>query len=382
MTHAFDGKKEFPNAEKISSIRNPLDWDGPKSRLFVNACREMAIFHRERSPEIRHIYARAGFDPESLRDETDVLRVPTLGVSAMKKFLITSLPHDLAVLKLTSSGTRGQKTQIWFDQGSLDRVQKMMDVYLEQEGLVSTEPTNYLVFSYDPDDAKDLGVAYTEKNQLRFAPAAAVHFALKKDARGEWAFDKPKAFEVLKNYAANGKPVRVFGMPAFLFEFVEHMRENAAPVKLPEGSLVLTGGGWKAAEDKKITRDAFRALCGEAFGIPPENQRDAYGMAEHCAPYFECRKHRFHVPAYNRIIIRDPVTWEKLRGGEPGLMELVTPFNAMMPTLALMSTDYGKLHAEACPCGYKSPTFEVLGRAGLTKHKGCAITAADIVKRS
>jgi len=105
-------------------------------------------------------------------------------------------------------------------------------------------------------------------------------------------------------------------------------------------------------------------------------------MAEHSAPYFECREHRFHVAVFNKLIIRDPETMEPLPKGEQGLMELITPFNAMMPTLALLTTDWAIEDAAPCPCGYNAPTFTLLGRAGISKHKGCAIHAEDIVKRS
>jgi len=371
----------FPYAEKISAIKNPLDWTEEKSQLMVAACREMALFHKKNSKEIAHLYQRHNFDPDSLQNESDIARIPALGVSAMKYFLITSEPPEKAILKLTSSGTRGQKTQIWFDEASLARVQKMMDVYLEQEGMVSAEPTNYLIFNYDPDDAGDLGIAYTEKNQLRFAPAHEVFYSIKKDAKGKWISHTEKALEILTRYAADAKPVRVFGMPAFIFEFLHLLQERNLRLKLPKGSLMLTGGGWKAAEDKKITREDFRSLCTEYFGIPNQWLRDAYGMAEHCAPYFECKEHKFHIAAYNRMLIRDPETLSLLPNGEVGLMELITPFNSMMPTLAIMTTDYGSIDKESCRCGQKSPTFSLVGRAGLVKHKGCAITASDIVKR-
>jgi phenylacetate-coenzyme A ligase PaaK-like adenylate-forming protein len=376
--------KDFPYASRISEIENPLDWTPQKCELFILACREMAVFHQKNSRDIAFIYKRHGFDPDSLRTEADLERIPAVGVTAMKHFLMTSLPHDQAVLKLTSSGTRGQKTQIWLDQASLDRVQRMIDVYLEQEKLVSSNPTNYLVFNYDPDDAKDLGIAYTEKNQMRFAPIAGSYFAIKKNAQGQWVFHKEEALRVFKSYIADNKPIRILAMPAFLHEFLNFLKETGeGPFKpqLPDQCLILTGGGWKAAEDKKITREQFRTLCEELLGIPSACQRDAYGMAEHCAPYFECREHRLHVAVFNRIIIRDPVTLAPCPNGQAGLMELITPFNAMMPTLAILSTDYGLIAEEPCPCGFRSPTFTILGRAGLSKHKGCAISASDIVKR-
>ncbi len=105
-------------------------------------------------------------------------------------------------------------------------------------------------------------------------------------------------------------------------------------------------------------------------------------MAEHSAPYMECRRHRFHVPAFNRVYVRDPETLKLLPSGKTGLLELVTPYNAMMPNLALLTTDLGFLDPRPCPCGYNSPTFTLVGRGGLTKNKGCAITAGEIVKRN
>jgi phenylacetate-coenzyme A ligase PaaK-like adenylate-forming protein len=372
---------EFPFATAVSEVSDPLTWTAEKDALMLQAVREMCLFHSKNNRVISELYRRNGFSPESLQKIEDIQCIPVLGVTAMKYHLITSLPHETAVLKLTSSGTRGQKTQIWFDQKSLDRVQRMLDVYLEQEGMVSSVPTNYIVFSYDPADAKDLGVAYSEENQLRFAPVKSVYFALKKNAEGEWHFDLEAALAILLKFASEEEPTRVFGMPAFIFGFLEFLKAKKKSVSLPEGSLMITGGGWKAAEDKSVTRERFREMCTQAFGIPSHWQRDAYGMAEHCAPYFHCKHNRFHIPAYNRLLIRDPKTFEVVENGEIGLLELVTPFNAMMPTTALLSTDLASIDVENCTCGWNSPTFTLHGRAGISKHKGCALHAEDIVKR-
>jgi phenylacetate-coenzyme A ligase PaaK-like adenylate-forming protein len=372
---------KFTAATQISEIKDPLNWAAEKDQLMADACREMAIFHSANSPDVRRLYERHKFNPASINSIADLERIPAIGVSAMKYYLLTSMPESAAVLKLTSSGTRGQKTHIWFDQGSLNRVQRMLDVYFEQEQMTSDKKTNYLIFNYDPEDAGDLGIAYTEKNQLRFAPVADEFYAVKKDASGEWKFLKEQAFAMLEKFSKDSKPVRILGMPSFLFEFVEFARARKTFFSVPPGSLMITGGGWKAAEDKKVSREDFRQSCSEVFGIPDPWIRDAYGMAEHSAPYFECRKHRFHIAAFNRLIARDPVTMAALPDGEKGLLELITPFNAIMPTLAILSTDWVVIHPTPCSCGWKSPTFELLGRAGTSKHKGCAIHADDIVKR-
>lgn len=371
----------FTAADAICRIQNPLAWDEQKVAAMVEGCREMAIFHCEHSAEIAHLYQRRGFDPLSIHEESDLARVPFVGVTAMKYFLLTSLPHEKAVLKLTSSGTRGQKTQIWFDQASLDRVQAMLTVLWEQEGLVSELPTNYVNFIYDPDEAMDLGISFSVKNEQRFARPDKSFFTVRKNSTGAWEFQTEQTIRVLREYAAEGKPVRLLGLPAFIFELVMELKDKIGPLRLPPHSYLLTGGGWKAAEDKSVTREQFRRLVSEYLGIPDENMRDGYGMAEHSAPYMECAKHRFHVPVYNRVLVRDPVTLGAVSPGKPGLLEFITPFNAMMPNLAILSTDLGYLDKESCSCGRNAPTFTLVGRGGLVKHKGCAITANEIVKR-
>lgn len=368
----------FPNAEAVCRVRDPHEWTPAKNRLMLSACREMALFHSRRCPELAALYRRRGFDPRSIRTERDIARIPALGVQAMKRWLITSLPPSRAALRLTSSGTRGQKTQVLFDRDSLERVQAMLTVQWEQEGLVSDVPTNYLMFVYDPREAKDLGIAFSDTNQQRFAPPARVFYAIRKEGAG-WAFRKDAVLATLKEYAAEGRPVRLFGMPGFIHEFLEVLRE---PVRLPPGSWMVTGGGWKAAEDRKVPREEFRRRATALLGIPDGNIRDGYGMAEHAAPYIDCRRHRFHVPVYNRVLVRDPLTLAPLPPGRTGLLELVTPYNAMMANLAILTTDMGALHADPCPCGYRSPTFMLTGRGGKAKHKGCAIHASEIVRRS
>jgi len=374
---------EFPCNEAVCTGRDPLDWTPEKCALMVNACREMAFFHREHSPEIDWLYTKYRFDPGSLRNEEDIERIPTLGVTAMKYFLILSLPPEKAFLTLTSSGTKGQKTQVWFDRESLDRVQAQLRRLWEQEGLVSDEPANYLQLVYDPSEAQDLGIAFSVKNEQQFAPVARAYYAIRKDGKGEWEFRQKETIATLREFCREGRPVRITGITRFIFELLEALEKEPVPLPpLPPGSHLLTGGGFKAAEDRKITKEEFRALASRLLTLPEEHMRDGYGFAEHSAPYIECREHRFHIPVYNRIIPRDPLTMRALPPGEPGLLEFVTPFNAMMPTLALMSTDVGYVDRDECHCGWKSPTFTLLGRGGLVKHKGCAIHASEIVKRS
>lgn len=370
------------HVDNVCQIQDPLQWSQEKVAEMVAACQEMATFHYQSSPVIRGLYDRRKFKPDHIKVEEDITKIPPLGVHAMKYNLLLSMPADKAVLKLTSSGTKGMKTQIWFDENGLRRVQRMLDVLWLQEGLISDEPTNFMMFSYDPKFAPDLGTAFTKKNQMRFASQPKrVHYVLEMSSSGEWEYNKHKAISVLREYESEGLAVRLHGMPAFIHEIILELKARGECIQLPAGSYMFTGGGWKAAEDKAVTRKDFREEVFQYLGVKEQNQRDGFGMAEHSAPYIECAAHRFHIPIYNRVIIRDPRTMRSLAKGQVGLMEFVSPYNEMMPNLAILSTDLGALDIDPCPCGKNSPTFTVTGRGGLTKHKGCAISAAELVKR-
>jgi phenylacetate-coenzyme A ligase PaaK-like adenylate-forming protein len=347
----------------------------------VDACREMAFHHSVGCPELAHIYRREGFSPESLRTEEDLARLPSINVHGMKYHLLLSRHEDTAVLRLTSSGTGGQKTQAWMDQPSLDRAQAMLDTLWKQEGLVSDRPTHYVMFVYDPDQAKDLGIAFSAKNRQRFAPVLTSTYAIRKDASDRWAFEKDRIIDHLAQFDGGADPVRLIGITAFLHELVTELAERDIRLKLPSGSFLFTTGGWKAAEAKRVTREEFRRLAARQLNLPESQMRDGYGMAEHGAPYWECREHRMHVPVYARVFVRDPVTLAMLPRGQVGVMQLITPYNGMMPSLSVLTTDLGAIDADDCGCGQASPTFRILGRGGLSKHKGCAIHASEIVRR-
>lgn len=370
----------FPETDALCRVTDPLTWTDAKRALMVRACREMAAHHRRHNAAIAHVYRRAAFEPETLAAESDLERVPPLSVHGMKYHLLCSLPDEAAVLRVTSSGTGGQKTQAWMDQASIDRAQAMLDTLWRQEGLVSEVPTNYVMFVYDPEQARDLGIAFSAQNRQRFAPVKSSTYAVRKDAAGDWVFEKERIIAHLAQVAREASPVRLIGITAFLYELVTELGRRGG-VPLPPGSFLFTTGGWKAAESKRVTRATFRADATATLGLPEANMRDGYGLAEHGAPYWECAHHRLHVPVYARVLIRDPLTMQTLPDGEEGLMQLITPFNAMMPTLAVLTTDLGVIDADPCPCGKASPTFRVLGRAGISKHKGCAIHASEIVKR-
>lgn len=374
-------KLTFPAMDRWVQESDVLQASPQNDEYFLAAVRENALFHQRNNSVVAHLYERHQFNPEQLLTIKDLEKLPSIGVAAMKFHLLLTLPETQATLVLTSSGTRGQKTQIWFDADSLERCQNLLRSLWRAEKLIDSRKTHYLCFVYDPAQANNLGIAFSEENQQQFAPKDQVYYAIQKDDEGQWQANNQTAYAQLIHWIKTGQPIRVTGIPAFVYDFILYLRANKQKCQLPEGSWVFIGGGWKAAEDKKVTRQQFRADVSEVLGISQNQIRDNYGMAEHCAPYIECAHHRFHIPNTSRVLVRDPITFQVLPAGVPGLLELISPWNAMMPSLSVLSTDFGQLSTTKCECGSTQPTLEILGRAGNAKHKGCALTAEEIVAR-
>ncbi|MBM3267814.1 MAG: acyl-protein synthase [Candidatus Sericytochromatia bacterium] len=362
--------------DRLLALEDVYDASPAAEGLFLEAMRDVVAWHCERNEAYRNLCALRGFDPGAW---DDLAFIPHVFVNAFKAHELLSVPREEVALNLTSSGTSGQKSQIFFDRVSLDRALGMVERVFAAQGMVDrSEEVNYLLFAYDPEEAKNVGTAYTDENLTTFTGRRAVFHALRWSARtGKFEFDLEGAYRKLREYAADGYPTRILGFPAFLNRMVDHHCAMSAPdFDLGPRSFVHTGGGWKASEHEAIDKAEFRAKVGAAFGVPDRNIRDGYGLVEHSVPYIECEEHRFHVPVFARAYSRDVVSLEVLPEGETGFLHLLTPYIRSMPAHSLLTSDLAIVR-RGCPCGRQTAWIELRGRAGVKKNKGCAITALE-----
>ncbi|MCB0368958.1 MAG: hypothetical protein KDD45_05760, partial [Bdellovibrionales bacterium] len=119
----------------------------------------------------------------------------------------------------------------------------------------------------------------------------------------------------------------------------------------------------------------------QQLGIPNERLRDGFGSVEHCIPYVECKNHHFHAPVYSKILIRDLYSLKSLGYGQQGFLQFISPYITSVPANSVLMGDLAVLHPyQECGCGIKTDWFEILGRAGVSKNKSCAIAAAELLK--
>ena len=386
----IDAVPIIPDLEKLASVRslcelsNPFAHGPERDELYVRAMVEIVRWHRERSPFYNKLVVANGFKPVEIKTVADCARIPFVLANFFKSHEVLSIPKEDVFAHFTSSGTTGQKSQIFFDQWSMRSGQRMLDWIFERNGWnTPDQDTNYLLYSYETEPDSKLGTAYTDHFLCKYAPAQNIFLALRRTGTGGHDFDVFGCIATLQRYEKAGLPVRIFGFPAFLYFTLKRMRDLGLPaLKLSPQSLVFLGGGWKGNADQAIAKKDLYAQIHSQLGIPDARLRDGFGSVEHPIPYVECERHQFHVPVWSQVFIRDVKTLAVLGFGEQGFLHFTSPFITSMPAHSVLMGDLASLFpGRDCGCGIDAPYFVVHGRAGTSKNKSCAIAAAEMLGR-
>ncbi|HOX22905.1 MAG TPA: hypothetical protein PLL10_05530 [Elusimicrobiales bacterium] len=385
MTNAAPLSTALPRVNAVNRLlETPAFSHGKKSeQLFVAAMREAARVHYRSCREFRGIWRSANFSPDKLRRPADVARIPFIFVSAFKERSLETLARSQIVLELTSSGTSGQKSRMLLDKQSLLRVRRLAWQVFNGLGLADLSATaDSLCFTYDPDVAKNLGTAFTDKLLTGMTRIGEVFYALRWDsAKKDFFFDMDSSIAALERFERSGRQTRVIGFPAHALMLCEEFRKrHGRAARLSPDSWVITGGGWKDNKDKAVDKSLMRARIAHGLGLGAERVRDLFGMVEHGVPYVDCKLGNFHVPVYGKVLVRHPATLELLPYGKTGLLQFITPYLSSYPSISLLSSDFGSL-SPRCRCGLTGEVLHIQGRAGVTKLKGCAVSAAELLKK-
>lgn len=348
-------------------------------QLFNEAMREALNWHLRNCPDFRAFMRESGL-PGDVKDMVPE-EIPPLLVTIFKEFRLISVPESQVKIELTSSGTGGRKSAIVLDNRSYRRIQKIVTNIFASLGMVDhAQKVNYLCFTYDPHKAGNVGTAFSDKMLTGLTARRSVFYAIRwSEEVGDFEFDLDATVKKLIEFDKRPEPVRILGFPAYLWQVCNRLEEKGLKLKLGKDSFIITGGGWKMHKDQEVTKDIFKDRVEKILGMPGKNIRDLFGMVEHGIPYVDCECGRLHVPIYARVRVVDPETFQDQGVGKPGLLQLMTPYLSSYPSISLLTTDIGIIE-EGCPCGRQGQTFKVVGRAGLAKHKGCAITALELLK--
>lgn len=371
--------RPFVSCGDLFDITDAFNHTKATDELFKKAMNEALRWHAAKCPEFRAFLALNGLtDP---KEDVELEQIPPIMVTCFKEYRLASVPDKQVKLELTSSGTGGRKSAIILDAKSYKRILKIVDNIFGSLGLLNRQQrVNYLCFTYDPKYAENVGTAFSDKILTGLTGRRSVFYAIKWNEKSQdFEFDLEATARKLVDFAKRPEPVRILGFPAYLWEVCDWLEERGMTLSFNEDSYVLTGGGWKMNKDKEVTKEIFKDRVSRVVGIRHENVRDMFGMVEHGIPYMDCEAGRLHVPIYGRAFAVDPETLQPVEAGQEGLLYLMTPYLTSYPSIALLTTDKAVIE-ENCPCGRGGKTIRIVGRAGLAKHKGCAINALELLK--
>lgn len=364
---------------KLFSIHKPYE-TLKYEQLFVKAMAENCRYHYDHCKEYKEILDSFGFLPEDIKTTGDLARLPFIPTLYFKRHRLLSKSEKRMPIKVTSSGTGGVKSFVGLDMTTMFRALKMVMRIAKYHHLWSAKLTRYIVFGYRPRKSNSLGASKTAFAFTLLAPAASRTYALEwKD--GEYKLDLENIKNKLIKFSKGKLPVRTMSFPAYTYFLLKQMKEEGLSVKLPKGSLICLGGGWKQFYAEKVEKQDFYKLAYEVLGVDDKHIIEFFGAVEHPILYTDCRKHNLHVPVYSRVIIRDVDTLEPVPNGQPGLVNLLTPIFNSVPMLSILTDDIGILHDEPCECGETSPYLEILGRVGIKDIITCAQGAEELLNQ-
>jgi len=163
------------------------------------------------------------------------------------------------------------------------------------------------------------------------------------------------------------------GAPALMHSVLIKLKEEGKNFDLFNRVGIITGGGWKVQEDKRIPVSNFRKLAEEVLGINPMHCLDVYGMVEGNGFMVHCPEgHYLHVPYtfFYPMVLDENL--EPKGFGEQGRFAFLDGTTFSYPGF-IITGDSVKL-LERCPaCDRPGPVLEPeVKRMGGEEVRGCA----------
>ncbi len=391
--------------------KDPYDLQGTGD-LFRKKVIENTLFQFEHCEEYRRLLLAKGFTKDRIRKLQSPQELPFLPTLYLKHHRLLSVPERKIRITATSSGTGGNKSVIGYDLKSLWAGIGMILALGRRHRLFSMVPSHYVILGYEYNRHENMAIMKTVYGQTWFAPALSRTYALAytltdqadgisscRDGQqpttdrtytgkeytlsgenGVFTLQMESVCQQLIRLSHQKFPVRILGFPFHTWKLLTQMEKEGIRLTLPRGSQIVFGGGFKQHDSEQVDKRTMYRLIDKILGIPEEKCLEFFGAVEHPALYCTCPNHHFHVPVYSRVIIRDVDTYEPVRNGMPGLVNLISPAMNSMPVVSIVTDDLGILHdGDKCGCGIQTDYLEILGRVGADGITTCASAAEEVL---
>lgn len=405
--------------------------------LTFNAIKYSFSHHYNNNPIYHHLCNVKKVTPNSIKSKEDLNKIPLLpdsffkdysegdgflkwldnvftGSTPMPTFKTKTPDYDNIIEEFNkkgisimfTSGTSGRFSFIPRDKGSWDRLRynamksvvELMDydpndnviLLIPNPGLTNLTIASLFGIAFDLYDPTKTHIALEDMKitiqYLRMQRAETVGIKEKIKAKAMSKLSPivlkrsdSRMIDLLEKIEKEGKRVNIAGPPFWLNRILERMIKEDRKVKLPD-SQVLTGGGWKAEEDKRTPEEIFREKVENVLGIPQDRYHDVYAMSECSSVFLSCEGHYKHIPPTIVPLVLDeelnPIGYDEF-----GRFAFIDPIPISYPGF-IITGDKVKL-IERCPaCNRKGPVLDIeVSRLPGVEGRGCAAIMADLMEQ-
>jgi len=330
-----------------------------REELLLKELSTLVAHHRAKCEPYDNILRANGFVAAD-----SVAGLPWLPVRLFKTLTLKSIPDDEVFKVLTSSGTTGEVSRIYLDKAAAATQTRQLGATL-QTVLGPKRLPMILV------DTKSL-----LKDRRSFSARGAGVLGMATFGRDHvWALDEQGApdLESLRGFLAKhgDQPFLIFG---FTYLVWLHLYEVAKEHGLDlSNGILIHSGGWKKLVDQAVDPAEFRRRLAHDVGLTKIH--NFYGMVEQIGTIFleGPSGGSLYCPDFADVVVRDPLTWEELPPGKPGLLEVVSTLPTSYPGNVLLTEDLGVVHG-IDDGDWPGKRFSVLGRLPRAEARGCSDT--------
>ena len=194
-----------------------------------------------------------------------------------------------------------------------------------------------------------------------------------------------KALRLAQQASQNGERLLLFGGWSYLHDLaLKVLQEGSAPLRLAQGSLLGTGGGFKEFyphKPEQIRQDVSRAFTlSDGSPLP---LRDVYGMAESNWAAMQCQAGNYHIPPWVYAVVLNEEGLFRIENKARGVLAFFDPFGggSLFPAF-FRTADQVELvggfpdgyQGFECPCSEPGAyiTKDFIQRVDLMNEAGCA----------